>query len=148
MAVTKLYIPVVILSTQDNTELTEQLKTGLMQTINWNKYQSKVFPQAKNQYWNYFIDLSFQRAYRSFVLLLKDNPVTKRCTQYCLLKVKIKDCSVMIGSHNFCDQTVKNNTRIYDNIQKIVTGQGDDYTTGCLLDIFQRKLKADCNRSQ
>ena len=40
----------------------------------------------------------------------------------------------MIGSHNFCDQTVKNNIRIYDNIQKIVTGQGDDYTTGCLLD--------------
>ena len=24
--------------------------------------------------------------------------------------------------------------RTYDNIQKIATGQGDDYTTGCLLD--------------
>ena len=23
--------------------------------------------------------------------------------------------------------------RTYDNIQKIATGQGDDYTTGCLL---------------
>ena len=34
LAVTKLYIPVVILSTQDNTELMEQLKTGLMQTVN------------------------------------------------------------------------------------------------------------------
>ena len=32
------------------------------------------------------------------------------------------------------DQTVKNNLITYDSIQKIATGQGDDYTTGCLLD--------------
>ena len=32
------------------------------------------------------------------------------------------------------DQTVNNNLITYDSIQKIATGQGDDYTTGCLLD--------------
>ena len=31
------------------------------------------------------------------------------------------------------DQTVKNNLITYDSIQKTATGQGDDYTTGCLL---------------
>ena len=40
----------------------------------------------------------------------------------------------MINGENFFDQLVKNNKVTYENIRKIVTGQGDDYTTGCLLD--------------
>ena len=40
----------------------------------------------------------------------------------------------MIDGQNFFDQPVKNNLRTYDNTRKIVTDQGDDYTTGCLLD--------------
>ena len=35
---------------------------------------------------------------------------------------------------NVFDQQVESYMRTYDNIQKITTGQGDDYTTGCLLD--------------
>ena len=38
---TKLYVPVVTLSTQDNTKLLQQLKSGFRRTTNWNKYQSK-----------------------------------------------------------------------------------------------------------
>ena len=38
----------------------------------------------------------------------------------------------MIDGRN--DQRVKNNLITYNNIWKIATGQGDDYTTGCLLD--------------
>ena len=34
---TKLYIPVVSLSTQDNTKLLPQLKSGFKRKINWNK---------------------------------------------------------------------------------------------------------------
>ena len=40
----------------------------------------------------------------------------------------------MIDGRNLFDQPIKNNLKTYDNIRKIVTGQGDDYTTGCLLD--------------
>ena len=40
----------------------------------------------------------------------------------------------MINGENFFDQTIKNNKVTYENIRKIATGQGDDYTTGCLLD--------------
>ena len=40
----------------------------------------------------------------------------------------------MIDGRNFFDQPLKNNLITYDNIQKIATGLGDDYTTGCLLD--------------
>ena len=48
--------------------------------------------------------------------------------QYYPPTVVIKDY-VMIDERNFFDQLIKN-----DNIRKIATGQGNDYTTGCLLD--------------
>ena len=34
----------------------------------------------------------------------------------------------------FIDQPINNTTKTYENIRKIATGQGDDYTTSCLLD--------------
>ena len=44
---TKLYVPVVTLSTQNNAKLLEQLKSGLKRTINWNKYQTKVSAEGQ-----------------------------------------------------------------------------------------------------
>ena len=58
---TKLYFPVVTLSTQDSTKLLEQLKSGFKRTINWNKYQSKVSTQRKNQYLDYLINPTFTK---------------------------------------------------------------------------------------
>ena len=40
----------------------------------------------------------------------------------------------MINGKNFFNQPVKNDLKTYDNIQKISTCQGDDFTTSCLLD--------------
>ena len=40
----------------------------------------------------------------------------------------------MIDDQNLFDQPVKTNLGTYDNILKITTGQGEDYTTVCLLD--------------
>ena len=40
----------------------------------------------------------------------------------------------MIDGKNFFDQPIKDNMVTYDNIRKVATAQGDDYTTGCLLD--------------
>ena len=53
-------------------------------------------------------------------------------------KVEIKDYKVLTDAQNVFDQPVKNDLRTYDKIRKISTGQGDDYTTGCLL--FQTAL--------
>ena len=39
----------------------------------------------------------------------------------------------MINGKNVFDQPVKNHKVTYENIRKITIGQGDDYTTGCLL---------------
>ena len=56
---TKLYVPVVTLSKQDNTKLFQQLKSGLKRTINWNKYESKIKTFAQNRYLNHLINLNF-----------------------------------------------------------------------------------------
>ena len=40
----------------------------------------------------------------------------------------------MIDEKNDFDQPVKNDLIKYENIRKIASGQGDDYTTGYLLD--------------
>ena len=40
----------------------------------------------------------------------------------------------MINGENFFDQPIKNNKVTYENIRKNATGQGGEYTTGCLLD--------------
>ena len=45
---TKIYVPVVTLSTQDNAKLLQQLKSAFKRTISWNKYQSKISAEIQN----------------------------------------------------------------------------------------------------
>ena len=45
----------------------------------------------------------------------------------------------MIDGKSFFDKPVKNNKVTYENLRKTATGQGDDYTTGCLLDYIYFK---------
>ena len=59
--------------------------------------------------------------------------------QYYIPNVEIKNYNVMIDEKNFFDQPVKNNKVTFENIRKLATGQGDDYTTDCLLDYIYFK---------
>ena len=45
----------------------------------------------------------------------------------------------MIHGKNVFDQPIKDNKVTYENIRKIATVQGDDYTIGCLLDYLDYK---------
>ena len=47
----------------------------------------------------------------------------------------------MIDGTNFFNQPIKNDIRKYHYIRKIAFGQGDNYTTGCLLDYLYFKKK-------
>ena len=49
-------------------------------------------------------------------------------------KIKIQKYKVEIDGRNLYDQAINDLIQQYDEIRKISTGQGDDYTTGCLLD--------------
>ena len=72
---TKLYVPVVTLSTKNNEKLLQQLKSGFKKTISWDKYESSIKTKyiiAQNRYLIYLINPSFQGANRLFVLVLFD----------------------------------------------------------------------------
>ena len=53
---------------------------------------------------------------------------------YFLPRVDITKYNVLIDGRNFYDQPINDQIKNYYEIRKITTGQGDDYTTGCLLD--------------
>ena len=78
-------------------------------------------------------DSRFQRVNRIFVLSFGNGGDREIHTGYYLPKVETKYYNVMTDRKNFCDGPVKNDIRTYDNIQKISTHQGDDYTTRSLL---------------
>ena len=57
---TKLHVPVVTLSTQDNAKLLQQSKSGFKRKTNWNKCQSEVTVKRQNRYSDYLIDPRYQ----------------------------------------------------------------------------------------
>ena len=130
---TNLYVPVVTLSTQDNAKLLPQLKSGFKRTISWNKYLAKPELLAQNANLNYLIEPSFQGVNRLFVLAFENDEQRTSNKRYYLPNAEIKDYKVMIDGKNFFDQSIKDNNVTYENIRKIATGQGNDYTTVCLL---------------
>ena len=75
---TKLYVPVVTLSTCDSAKLLQQLKLGFKKTISWNKYESAVKTFAQNRYLNYLINPSFQGVNRLFVLCFEIKMIDHR----------------------------------------------------------------------
>ena len=131
---TTLYDPVVNLSNQHNANLLPQLKSSFKRTISWNKYLSKLELLAQNSKSNHLIKPSVQGINRLFVLAFENDAQRTSNKRYYIANVEIKDYNLMIDGKNFFDQPVKNDKVTYENIKKIATGQGDDYTTGCLLD--------------
>ena len=64
---TKIYVPLVTLSTQGNAKLLEQIKSGFERTVNWNKFQSKITTNARSQYLDFLIAPNFKRVRRLFL---------------------------------------------------------------------------------
>ena len=77
----------------------------------------------------------------------------ERNKQYYLPIVEVKDYNVMIDGRNFFDHPTKSDLKTYDTIRKITIGQGDDYTTRCLLDYpyfkkYYRLIAIDFSKQQ
>ena len=86
---TKLYVPVVTLSTKDDNKFLEQLKSGFKRTIKWNKYRSEMTNQTKINYLNYLIDPTFTKVNRLFVLLFEKKEDRTSFSKYYVQKVEI-----------------------------------------------------------
>ena len=139
---TRLYVPVVTLSTKDNENLTKQLDGGFKRSVYWNEYKSKIETKNldANNVTRFPLDASFQGVNRLFVLAFDntedDDKKVERDShrKYFLPRVDIANYNVLIDSRNFYDQLINYQIKKYDEIRKVATGKEDNYTTGCLLD--------------
>ena len=87
----KLYVPGVTLSTENDKRLLKQLRTGFKRTIKWNKCKSKMTNQTENNNLNYMTDPSFTKVNRLFVLSFENENNRTSFSKYYAPKVKIKD---------------------------------------------------------
>ena len=100
---TKLYVPVVTLSTQENIKFPQQIKLGFKRVINWNKYLSKPELLAQNPNLNHLVEPSFQGVNRLFVLAFENDNDRISDDEYYLPTVEIKDYNIVINGANFFD---------------------------------------------
>ena len=149
----KLYIPIVTLSAEDNAKLTKLLSKGFKKTVYWNEYQvidNKVVEIAANNEEKYVRELlvsSWQGVKRLFFLAYNNKLSVDSYKKYFPPRAKIENYNIEIDGRNFYDKPINDSIKQYDAIRKISAGQGDDYTTGCLLDffLFLKKLQINCS---
>ena len=113
---TKLYVPVVTLSKENDTQFLEQLKSRFKRTIKWNKYRSQMTDQPQNNNLNYLVDPTFTNVNRLFVLSFAKTILgDKRDSflHYYLPNVEIKDSNVLSDRKSFFDLPVKNEEEAY-----------------------------------
>ena len=129
---TKLYAPVVTLSTKDDNNFLEQLKSGFKRTIKWNKYRSDMTNQTTTNHLNHLIDPTFTKTNRLFVLSFENEEDRTYFSKYYVPKVEIKYFNLLIDGKRFFDMPVKNKEEAHEKIISI--DKDNDYTTGNLLD--------------
>ena len=125
---TELHVPDVTFNTGDNNQLNQLLDTEFKRSVYWNEYKSKIETviQAHNDN-NYKRTLYVTNSHRNKV---ERNGFKK----YFLPRVDIKDYNVLIDGRNFYDQNISDDFKKYEELRKVITGRGEDYTTGSLLD--------------
>ena len=124
---TKLYVPVVTLSKENDIKLLEKLKSGFKRTIKWNKYRSQMSVQSNNNNLNYLIDPTFTNVNRLFAFsFARDNAGDKRdsFSHYYVPNIEIKDFNVLIDGKSFFDLSVKNEEEAYEKIMDMSNNNG------------------------
>ena len=135
----ELHAPIFTLSTKDNANLTKQLSDRFKRSVYWNSYQTipaKVIDKEKNIY--ELLNAWFQRVKRLCVLAYanptnaaNDETDIKNNRKYFLARAQIKNYNILIDRRKFYDQPINDLIRHSNEVRKVLTGQGDDYTTEC-----------------
>ena len=140
---TKLYVPVVTLSKEDNKDFIEQQNKGFQRSIYWNEYKTKEQTEDANANAtkNINLDPPFQGVNRLFIMAYNrlaaanDNQINKDSQQiYHLPRNYLNKYKVIIDGRNFYDNPIESDIEKYRELKKVMTGKGEDYTTGSLLD--------------
>ena len=146
---TKLYVPVVTLSKEDNKDFIDQQNKGFQRSIYWNEYKTKGQDEVANANTFKYISLdpSFQGVNRLFVMTY-DNVNANRSTRdgrtrYSSPAIDINKYNVIIDGRNFHDNPIESDIEKYRELKKVMIEKGEDYTTRSLLDLnyFKKHYK-------
>ena len=146
---TKLYVPVVTLSKEDNKDFIDQQNKGFQRSIYWNEYKTKE--QNEDADANVFkyvnLDPSFQGVNILFVMAYSrannNQPTRNGRAKYYLPRIDLEKYNVIIDGRNFYDNPIESDIEKYRELKKVMIGKGEDYTTGSLLDFdyFKKHYK-------
>ena len=135
----ELYIPVVILNTENNNKLSGLLSKGFERTVIWNEYKSKIetvnVTANDNNFKRTTLDTSFQGVSRLLVASYETGDIRRNTNhehsrrRYYLPRAEIKDYNVLINGRNFYDQNVNSSIVRYNELLKMATGRLEDYST-------------------
>ena len=136
---TKLYVPVVTLSKEDNKDFIEQQNKGFQRSIYWNEYKTKeINEDADANVFKYInLDTSFQGVNRLFVMAYNranGQPIRNGQRKYYLPRSSLNKCNVIIDGRNFYNNPIESDIEKYRELKKVMIGKGEDYTTGSLFD--------------
>ena len=135
---TKMYVPVVTLSKEDNKDFIEQQNEGVQRSIYWNEYKTKEINENAdaNVFKHINLDPSFQGVNRLFVMAYnrENGQPTSNGQQKYLPRIDLEKYNVIIDGRNFYDNPIKSDIEKYRELKKVMIGKGEDYTTGSLLD--------------
>ena len=136
---TKLYVPVVTLSKEDNKDFIEQQNKGFQRSIHWNEYKTKEQSEDANANATKYINLdpSFQGVNRLFIMAYSreaGQPDRNNQQKYYLPGIDLKKYNVIIDGRNFYDNPIESDIEKYRELKKVMIGKREDYTTGSLLD--------------
>ena len=136
---TKLYVPVVTLSKEDNKDFVEQQDKGFQRSIYGNEYKTKeINEDADANVFKYInLDPPFQGFNRLSVMAYNrvDGQSTRNGQRkYYLPRISLNKYNVIIDGRNFYDNPIESDIEKYRELKKVMIGKGEDYTTGSLLD--------------
>ena len=118
---TNLYVPVVILSINDNIKFLGNIKKWFKKTNSWSKYRFEITTQTKNNNLDYLIHLTFRNINFLFVLLFKndDNDPARNSFDNCYMPlVEIKHFNVLINNKPFFISQQRTNKKRIKNLLK------------------------------
>ena len=145
---TKLHVPVVPLSREDNKDFTEQRDKGFQRSIYWNEYKTKEINENADAIVFKYINLdpSFQGVNRLFVMAYNranGQPTRNGRRKYYLPRIDLKKYNVIIDGRNFYDNPIESDIEKYRELIKVMIGKGEDHTTGPLFDFnyFNKNYK-------
>ena len=136
---TKMYVPVVTLSKENNKDFIEQQNKGFQRSIYWNEYKTKEINENADANVFKYINLNpcFQGVNRLFVMAYNranGQPTRNGQQKYYLPRIDLEKYNVIVDGRNFYDNPIESDIEKYRELKKVMIGKGEDYTTGSLLD--------------